>query len=447
MWRRLCAVFSWRGMLTRLQILSFSRSGGERGLPSSWCAIIHHPSPPDRASLSPGFGWRKVILSCLQDCPPASAHWRKKSKPGCCPHALNPVQCLGNLFPLQQHTAWTHTGIDQPLSLSCLNSQARRRHAQHRLQLAGGDLALGNKPIGVQPMADFPDTWTNVDAGGVRKPHNSDNNNNHWQDWNPSDFFIHVDCSGTGFLSRVSYVRPCLDTHTSLLSMPLTLVPLHLPLLSHSLSSFLSSSPTSSLSFPLNPTPLPLSRPPSLPLSLSPFFSPSFSLLLSSRQIVGPSWVLGTDDSTRAPAVGRRGILVREGGIAAKSRLQELSEEYGTGGDHFEGLGMSGGGGGGGGSSPSSRGRPGGGGGGAGVGGGMGGLGSAPSANSLFPSFKCELPLSWTRMPAKSKSLPRGLVVIPNPDFPWKSFVTHSEIWPLKLNGDQYFEALLVYKR
>ena len=81
------------------------------------------------------------------------------------------------------------------------------------------------------------------------------------------------------------------------------------------------------------------------------------------------------------------------------------------------------------------------------MGGGMGGLGSAPSANSLFPSFKCELPLSWTRMPAKSKSLPRGLVVILNPDFPWKPFVSHSEIWPLKLNGDQYFEAFLVYKR
>lgn len=300
MWRRLCAVFSWRGMLTRLQILSFSRSGRERGLPSSWCAIIHHPSPPDRASLSPGFGWRKVILSCLQDCPPASAHWRKKSKPGCCPHALNPVQCLGNLFPLQQHTAWTHTGIDQPLSLSCLNSQARRRHAQHRLQLAGGDLALGNKPIGVQPMADFPDTWTNVDAGGVRKPHNSDNNNNHWQDWNPSDFFIHVDCSGTGFLSRVSYVRPCLDTHTSLLSMPLTLVPLHL------LSFRILSPPSSphpqlplspSLSIPppsLSPA-LPLSRSPSLLSSLLPFlfFCPHGRL----------SGLLGCSARTTVPAL------------------------------------------------------------------------------------------------------------------------------------------------
>ena len=189
----------------------------------------------------------------------------------------------------------THTGIDQPLSLSCLNSQARRRHAQHRLQLAGGDLALGNKPIGVQPMADFPDTWTNVDAGGVRKPHTSDNNNHHWQDWNPSDFFIHVDCSGTGFLSRVSYVRPCLDTHTSLLSMPLTLVPLHLPLLSQTLSSFLSSSPTSSLSIPLPPTPFPLSRSPSLLSSLLPFllFCPHGRL----------SGLLGCSARTTVPAL------------------------------------------------------------------------------------------------------------------------------------------------
>ena len=238
--------------------------------------VRNHPPPlSSRSGVAQPWIWMAkshlVLPPRLPTCiGPLAQKIKARVLPACIESRSVPREPLS----LQQHTAWTHTGIDQPLSLSCLNSQARRRHAQHRLQLAGGDLALGNKPIGVQPMADFPDTWTNVDAGGVRKPHNSDNNNNHWQDWNPSDFFIHVDCSGTGFLSRVSYVRPCLDTHTSLLSMPLTLVPLHL-------LSFRILSPPSSPhpQLPLSPS---LSLPPpslcpALPLSflLSFLFSSS----------------------------------------------------------------------------------------------------------------------------------------------------------------------------
>jgi hypothetical protein len=189
----ICGIFMERHADETSDLELFQERSRER---PAIIVVRNHPPPlSSRSGVALPWIWMaKSHLFLPPRLPICISPLARESTPGCCPHALNRVQCLGNLFPSQQHTGMGHhTRIDQPLSLSSLNSQARRRHAQHRLQLAGGDLALGNKPIGVQPIADFPDTWTNVDAGGVRMPHNPDNNNNnnnnHWLEWNPSKPF------------------------------------------------------------------------------------------------------------------------------------------------------------------------------------------------------------------------------------------------------------------